>query len=269
MERKDGKRSFYVFECAKCTDKKGVCGCGADNIKLKPTGSRMSSAGPLSAARKAGGEVCRRIKKNECTIFLREAGIHDRVRRYKVEMVPFLAFEITQPTMRVKRGHDEEFPADSPELIKWNERYHRVGLKPNKNPKTGTVEYKEPWSEDELKMRNQAYVKPDQLQENKMPKPDAEKIYSVTAADVTSGKVLLCAFPGKHNIMRSITPKAQYIEVIPIPEGTAMHVEKPETESTAKTAKAPAAKKGRKAKAPAEAAPVTAPETPAPAPATE
>jgi hypothetical protein len=247
VERADGKRSFYVFRCKKHA---GVCTCGRDDVKLVPTGSRMSSAGPLSAARKAGGDICREIKQKECSVFLREAGIHDRVRRYQVEMMPFLAFEITQPTMREKRGHDEEFAADSPELIAWNERYRRVGLKPNKNVKTGKTEYKEPWSEEELKMRNQAYVKPDQLEENKMPKLDAEKLYNVTAEDVIDKKVFLCAFPGKHNIMRSITPKAKYIEVFPIPDGTVMHVDKPAT-ATEGAVKTPATR-GRKPKVKAE-----------------
>lgn len=285
MERADGKRSFYVFECVKCTDKKGICGCGKDDVKLKPSGSRMSSAGPLSAARKAGGEVCRRIKKTECTIFLREAGTHDRVRRYKIELKPFLAFEATKDTIRKQRGKDEVFARDSEELVWWNARYHKLidinkktgketpkplGLKPVKNEKTGKYEYKAPWTEEELKMRNQAYVAVGQLEANKMAKPDADKLYAISAEDVTSGKVVLCTFPGKHNVIRSVTPIAKYIEVLPIPEGTAMHIEKEgEEPKPAKPAKEPAAKKGRKAKAKAEvpaAAPVAetaAPEAPA------
>lgn len=192
MERKDGKRSFYVHE------KSGK--------KIVPTGSKMSSAGPSSAAKKAAMRLAKESGKETGSILIREAGRRDRVRRYEFEIVPEVLVEPNNVKInRGIKGKKETFTGEEPEFIARNEYFQKHDL----NPVTKVA-----WTEADATERN---------------------------ATLIDGKIVLN--PGEHIVLRARKAIVHFIEVQKLPEGTELHLEKPEKpEAPAKEKKAKKAK---------------------------
>lgn len=211
MTRKDGKRSFYQFE------KKGK--------NFIPVESRMSSMVGSAAAKKMAIHISKATGKTSgIEIYLRKAGIRDRIRRYNAEIKDFV---LVEPNSDLNRGvhgrkpNTEEFTGTEPAFVQRNEYFGKHPL----NPKTKLA-----WTEAEASERN---------------------------AELSEG--ILKLLPGKHIVYRSKVASVKYIEVIKLPEGTALHSDS-ESESEKKPEKPEKKSKGRK-KAEPVAEPVEQSET--------
>lgn len=184
------KRTFTVYE------KKGK--------GFVPDGQVMHSKSPNSAAKKVGNAILKAKKIDSTHIFIREAGIHDRVREYEVTLKEHLIIEPTGFSRLPEKGFakDKVFKGDEAAFIKRNEHFAKD---PNE-PATGKL-----WSEDAVKERNAEWLIVD---------------------DVKVGIKLL---PGKHVVIEGKSGNAKYIAVHKIPEGTAMSARVPTEPKPAKT----------------------------------
>lgn len=202
MTRKDGKKSFYPFE------KKGK--------EFVPVDSKMSSAVASAAAKKIAIRIHKKSgKTSDITVFMRKAGVRDRVRKYTAEIKDFILVEPNSDLNRGAHGrkpNTEEFKGDEPAFIQRNEYFAKH---PN-NPKT-----KAPWTEAEAAERN---------------------------AELVDG--ILKLLPGKHIVYRSKVAHVKYIEVVKLPEGTVLH---PDSEPESEKEPEKPAKKGKGKKKEAEA----------------
>ncbi len=220
MTRKDGKKTFLEFE------KKGK--------DFYPVGRKMSSVVASAAAKKIATRIFKATGKTSgITLFMRKAGVYDRVRKYTAEISNFVLVEPNSDLNRGAHGrkpNTEEFAGTEPDFVMRNEYFAKHPL----NPKT-----KEAWTEAEAAERN---------------------------AELTKDGILKL-LPGKHIVYRSKVAKVKYIEVVKLPEGTVLHPDEEEKEEEEKVPAKPEKKaKGKKAKK--ETTPVK-PEAEAPAVATE
>ncbi len=202
------KRTFTVYE------KKGKA--------FVPTTTILHSTGPTSAAKKAGNYLLKATGAKTAKVYLREAGIHDRVREYDVTLAPHYVLEPTGFSRDPAKGFAKvrEFKGDEPEFVKRNIHFATSPIEPS----TG-----KPWSDEAIAARN---------------------------AEWLPGKVGIKLLPGKHIEISGVSGSAKYIQVHKLPEGTVMSARvadaKPATEKAEKPAKASKKKAAAEVPAPVE-----------------
>jgi len=169
------KRSFTVYE------KKGN--------KFTPTTTVLHSRVPTSAAKKAGNYKLKANPELKTTkVYLREAGVHDRVREYDVTLAPHYVLEPTGFSRLPEKGFATEkvFVGDEPEFIKRNIHFATHPIE------TATGEL---WTDEAVAERNAEWL------------PE---------------KVGIKLLPGKHIEIRGVSGFAKFIRVHQLPEGTVM-----------------------------------------------
>jgi hypothetical protein len=226
--REDGKRSYFPYE------KVGK--------NFEPSGAKMSSKNPNSAAKKAAIRIAKATGKDVVDVFIREAGRREKVRSYKGTIVPSLVVEPNSKLNRSTRAAKQTLAAGDAMLVQRNAYYvsHPV------NPKS-----KAPWTEEDAKERNGKLITGKFTDK-------AGKEYPTT--------IELNA--GEHIVYVSKVAKITYEGIIVLPKGTKMHPESEVEDAKAEAAGVPeekpkavktGGKGGKKGAAKAAPAPAAAP----------